>query len=156
MVQISIGAESKSQNEGTNLSRRRTIRKSRRDRKKKLVNVLKKLHVKEEKNIEEYGKALINKSFVGDYLYDKLNINVCNLNKLLTNNYSTISQHFQSKQLELHKSCLNIKKFRDLKRTKADKPRKLTQINSFSQEYKRLRELLGMIKFRILTYIEGN
>ena len=62
-----MGSESKTKNKENTLSRKRTINKSRRSTKKKLVNVLKKLHAKEENSKEECRKVLINKSFVGNY-----------------------------------------------------------------------------------------
>ena len=55
----------------------------------------------------------MNKSFTGNHLHDKLNIKVCDLNSALTKKYATISQTFQRKQLELHKSCLNLEKIRE-------------------------------------------
>ena len=42
------------------------------------------------KNVEENRKVLMNKSFLGNYLNDKLNINVNNVGKLLTNDCTTI------------------------------------------------------------------
>ena len=63
--------------------------------------------------MEENRKVLINESSIGNYLHDKLNIDVQNFNAALTNNYATISKTFKNKQLESHKSCLNIDKLRD-------------------------------------------
>ena len=40
-------------------------------------------------------------------MYDVLNVNVHNVNKV-TNDYTTISKKFKSKQLELQQACNNI------------------------------------------------
>ena len=59
-------SESKPHKERTKLTKNTTIRRSRRVRKKRLANIIKKLQESEVKNIEENRKVLINKSFIGN------------------------------------------------------------------------------------------
>ena len=42
---------------------------------------------------------------------------------------------------------MNLEKLRDFKRNETNKPKKLTNKNSFNQEDNTLRELLGMSEF---------
>ena len=104
--------------------------------------------------MEENRKVLINKIFVGNYLHDKLNVNLKILNTSLTNNFINISKTFQSKQLELHQSCLNLEKLRDYKRNKTNKQTKNSKKSSFHKEDKKLKKLLDTSDFRSLTHTE--
>ena len=61
-----MGSESKTHKERTKLTKNTTIRRSRRVRKKRLANIIKKLQESEVKNIEENRKVLINKNFMGN------------------------------------------------------------------------------------------
>ena len=81
-------------------------------------------------------------------MYDKLNINVHNLNTVLTNNYANISKKIKSKKLKLHKSCLNLDKIRDSKLNKSNERETLTKKIYF------IKEIRNMSGFRTLTHAE--
>ena len=83
MTQIFDGFRIENPQRTKKLIKKRTIRRSRRGKKKRLVRTLKKSHVTEERNIEESKKMFMNKSFIGNFSHDKLYINAHDLNKEL-------------------------------------------------------------------------
>ena len=118
-------SESKTQHEGMSLQTIRTIRTSRRIRKRIFVQSLRKLKESRSKNIERNKRLLINKSFIGHLLHDKLNINAHNIIKV-TKNYTSVSKIFNCEQLELHKTCANREKINERKRKHATELKTLT------------------------------
>ena len=77
-----------------------------------------------------------------------------NLNKEITTDYSNNSLAFQRKQLDVHEFRLNLENSGMQEETKDIKPEPDTQVDTFSQQDKYLRELLRMTELRTLTWIE--
>ena len=89
-------SESITQAQISSLQTEITVRTSRRSRKRKFMNSLKRKHITEKNKLEEIRRLLIHNSFIGNYLHDKLHMNVHNITKV-TNNCTTMSATFEHK-----------------------------------------------------------